>query len=111
MEPMTTAALLLSSLVQLAGTGIGAAVNSSEMNKAGEEAKRLDARNFAETQKMNRFNMDMTKAQHSLQKDRFGFDKMQTGYAINQDQLARMENLLNNNMGLQNLVLSKWGTR
>lgn len=110
MEPTTTA-LLLSSLVQLAGTGIGAAVNASETNKAREEAERLDARNFAETQKANRFNQDMSKAQHGLQKDRFGFDKMQAGYGINRDQLSRVENLLNSNMGLQNLVLNKWGAR
>lgn len=117
MEPVSTA-LLLSSIVNMLGTGVGAGVNASEMGRAKEEAMALDARNFGETQKMNRFGMDMSKANLAmsqeglnLQKDRFGLEKMTTGYGLIKDKANRVAQMLNTNVGLQNLVLNKWGAK
>lgn len=120
----TGTALILSALIGAAAKGIGDHMNAQETDRLHAEAQGLDKRNFAETQRNNRFSrsmqrkqfglqedrLDLQRDQFGLQQDRFGLEKGMSKYKIMQDSIAKIENLLNTNVGLQNMVLGRWGS-
>lgn len=122
MGPAT--ATILGALITTAAQGIGGWMNSRENKRLQDEARGLDARNFAETQKSNRFNqgmarkefglredqLDLQRGQLGLQRDRFGLEKGMSQYKVMQNEIGKLEKLLNTNIGLQNMVLGRWGS-
>jgi hypothetical protein len=94
---------------------VGIILNKMAMDAARREAKEYDARDFAYQEKMDNRNFGLSKenlrlSQESLglQKDRFKLDSAIQGYGLSQNAIQRVEQLLNNSVGLKDRVLGTW---
>jgi hypothetical protein len=94
---------------------IGMIMNKSSMDKAREEARDIDERNFSYQQRRDatadrfaRESLKLAKSQDQLAKNRFGLESMATGYNINKDMVSNVLNMLNTNTGLRDRVLRNW---
>ena len=101
-------ATIIAALIALAGTAYGAYQNRKDTEAAKTEAQRLDARDFAVSQSNNRFNRQMQQQKLAQNQEEINLNRFQTGYGIQQDQIKRIEGLLNSHVGLQQALLNNW---
>ena len=110
-----------------AGASIwGAYANQEEAKKSQNEAKGLDSRNFgaqqsqtdfqnrfateqaASTNALNKQQLQLSKDQLALNRNQFGEQVRMSNVGIAKDEVARIQNLLNTNVGLRDKLLGTW---
>lgn len=90
-------------------------INRADQKKAAEEARAIDARNFAYGQERDAFSENMQKKTFGLAKQGQAFNQKQTiagnVTGINRDMIQKMTDAINNNETLKNNVIGRWGAK
>ena len=95
---------------------IGLIMGNNANNRAAKEAKAIDARNWAYGQQQDRFNNKIASGQLKnqkealgIEKNRFAIDAVQAGAKMKQNEIDKLEALVNKNQALKDRVLQRWG--
>ncbi len=119
----TAAALLISSIVAAAATGVSAGVSAHQTGEAQDEARRLNDEEikrqnlrYDDQRRIQMANLKNERKQLALNERaqatneyRAGTERGATSFKLTQDAIKEVESMLNTNVGLKNMVLQKWG--
>jgi hypothetical protein len=106
-------ALVIAALIAATASGVGAGVNASEAEGAKAEAKAMNQDEMAYEKKLTEAQMRQHSREFTFNKDVTNRQLAETQRMdtanITSDHLKRIEGFLNNNTGLQQILLSRWG--
>ena len=105
----TAAALIISAIISAIAVGGTAAYSSSETSKANKAAMGVADTNFAEQKKQQKIENRLAFSAENRAQQTQNMNAAQWMGNTNDAQKARIENLLNSNMALQNITLNRWG--
>ncbi len=103
------AALVISSLIALAGTGAAAGANAAQANKAGAAADAWNAKIAEKEDQQNRFNNLLSMRSMNLNEQGFGENQKMNNALLYQNQFNKMLSTINSNVALKNMVRQRWG--
>lgn len=102
-------AMIIAAIVASTATGVGAGVQSRDLNDAKAEQQRMFGAQTQVGKENNAYMMHQQSIDNQNTKDRFNLDVQNRNYSVIQNQIQQVENLLNTNIGLRDKVLSQWG--